>query len=124
MLQTIPESANCLDANLDIFDGFGNAGMGVASNLPNHFDTKRIEELNSNGDNQNGPFSPHVMQGGMEFPGLGEYNFTAVQNNALAPRGRLPIRQSSNNNAYGVIQGTMDFHHDGMRMGDMDMQYR
>ncbi len=44
MLQTVPESAaSQMVANVDIFDGFGNAGMGISAQ---QFDTsKRIQEL-------------------------------------------------------------------------------
>jgi hypothetical protein len=112
MLQTVPDppasSSNnnniCIPADVDIFDGFGNAGMGVPSNFPGYNgdgtsgqfkvepDTdfnrpaapmlpfeKRIEELgspvNGPGSSDNTPFaSPPIIQSPMEFPGLSEYN--------------------------------------------------
>jgi hypothetical protein len=106
MLQTVPDTpaSSSMCADVDIFDGFGNAGMGVPSNFPGYngdgtsgqfkvepdadfnrstvtpipFD-KRIEELNSPvtgpGSNDNTPFtSPPIIQSPIEFPGMGEYN--------------------------------------------------
>ncbi|TVY71291.1 putative sucrose utilization protein SUC1 [Lachnellula suecica] len=105
MLQTVPDTpAGNMCADVDIFDGFGNGGMGVPSNFPGYngdgtsgqfkvepdadfnrpaapilaFD-KRIEELGSPalgpGSNDNSPFtSPSIIQSPMEFPGLSEYN--------------------------------------------------
>ena len=102
MLQTVPDTpANLCD--VDIFDGFGNAGIGVPSQFPgyngdgtsgfkvendNDFASrphaeipaydKRIEDLSSpNGSSENAantPYtSPPIMQSPMEFPGLSEY---------------------------------------------------
>jgi hypothetical protein len=45
MLQTVPDTAANKYAEVDIFDGFGNAGMGVASNFPGY-----------NGDGTSGHF--------------------------------------------------------------------
>lgn len=36
MLQTVPDTPANMCADVDIFDGFGNAGMGVASNFPGY----------------------------------------------------------------------------------------
>lgn len=36
MLQTVPDTPANMCADVDIFDGFGNAGMGVASNFPSY----------------------------------------------------------------------------------------
>jgi hypothetical protein len=36
MLQTVPDTPATMCADLDIFDGFGNAGMGTASNFPGY----------------------------------------------------------------------------------------
>jgi hypothetical protein len=129
MLQTVPEpSQTCgMNQSIDIFDGFGNAGMGVPSSLPVHFDTKRIEELGSSSDNprerDNAPFtSPPIMQSSMEYPGLADYNgfpdLNAGLNNhghAQAPISRMPMRQNSTPASYTMIprsvpefQGSID----------------
>jgi len=104
MLQTVPDTpaSNSMCPDVDIFDGFGNAGMGVASNFPGYngdgtsgqfkvepdtdftrpaitpmpFD-KRIDELTSpvGQSNDNTPFtSPSIIQSPMEFPDISEYN--------------------------------------------------
>ncbi|KAH6667874.1 hypothetical protein B0J14DRAFT_173818 [Halenospora varia] len=93
ILQTVPDTPANMCADIDIFDGFGNAGMGVASSFPGYngdgtsggFKTepdtdnglanvpqasfpKRIEELNSpiNGTSDNTPFtSPPIIQSPM-----------------------------------------------------------
>ncbi|TVY54862.1 putative sucrose utilization protein SUC1 [Lachnellula cervina] len=106
MLQTVPDppASNSMCPDVDIFDGFGNAGMGVASNFPGYngdgtsgqfkvepdtdftrpaitpmpFD-KRIDDLTSpvNGpsSNDNTPYtSPTIIQSPMEFPSIPQYN--------------------------------------------------
>lgn len=97
MLQTVPDTPN-MCADVDIFDGFGNAGMGIPSsftgsmqsnNGPSEFKEfkiedagfapfdKRIEELGSPSrpeSNENSPFtSPPILPSAMEFPGLADY---------------------------------------------------
>jgi hypothetical protein len=120
MLQTVPV-ANTekygMDPNVDIFDGFGNAGMGSASSLPPHYDSKRIEEMNGPGD-RNGDESPFPSSSHIEFSGLGEFpGFSDMpamstsqvgvpRTNALAGQRRLPrappIRTNSVSSAYNV----------------------
>ncbi|KAG4437513.1 hypothetical protein IFR05_007023 [Cadophora sp. M221] len=103
MLQTVPDTPANMCADVDIFDGFGNAGIGVASNFPGYNgngtsggefkmepDTdfngnsiagmpqydRRIEELGSpiNENSDSTSFtSPSVIQSPMEYAGLGEY---------------------------------------------------
>jgi hypothetical protein len=128
MLQTVPdtpESKYGLDPNLDIFDGFGNAGMGVASSLPVHFDTKRIEEIGpaTNDSSQDTPSftSPPIMPTGMEYPVLAEYGgFQNLSSTMTAPTGmaaqqRLPtqpMRQNSSGSVFSVMpRNVPDFHH-------------
>lgn len=145
MLQTVPETKGDygLNANIDIFDGFGNAGMGVPSSLPPHFDTKRIEEISSlptprNDSSQqerdNTPFtSPPIIRSPMEFPGMPEYNNYQDLNSGLThghghPQGSMsgmpamPQRQNSNTASYAVIPRSIpDFH----GMGEMEhLAYR
>lgn len=104
MLQTVPDTPATMCADVDIFDGFGTAGMGVPSNFPGYNgdgtsgqfkvepDTdfnrpsaplapfeKRIEDLGSpaigSSSSENTPFtSPPIIQSPMEFPGLNDYN--------------------------------------------------
>lgn len=104
MLQTVPDTPANLMCDVDIFDGFGNAGIGVASQFPGYngdgtsgfkvetendfssrphpeiptFD-KRIEDLSSPvGSSENAantPYtSPPILQSPMEFPGLSDYS--------------------------------------------------
>jgi hypothetical protein len=117
MLQTVPEPnpACGINPNIDIFDGFGNAGMGVPSSLPVHFDTKRIEELSSPSDSSqerdNAPFTtPPIMQSSMEYPGLADYNsfpdLSAGLNNhghSQGPMPQMPMRQNSISAPYTMI---------------------
>lgn len=129
MLQTVPETPESkygLDPSLDIFDGFGNAGMGVASSLPVHFDTKRIEEIGSSSSDSNQeatPFtSPPIMPTGMEFPGLADYggfpdlSTTMGPQTGMAAQQRLPppMRQNSSSSNFSVIpppRSVPEFHH-------------
>lgn len=136
MLQTVPEHANncMLDPNIDIFDGFGNAGMGVASSLPVHFD-KRIEDVASNSQtHDNTPFtSPAIIQSPMEYPGLTQYNSFPGLDGAMNRHGHgqpMPtmLRQDSNSNGFAVQDyhlkqesGLEDY---GLGLGRMDMAYR
>lgn len=128
MLQTVPDTPTSMCADVDIFDGFGNAGIGVASNFPGYngngtsggefkmepdsefnannlqgmpaYD-KRIEELGSpqNGDNGDStPFtSPSIMQSPMEFPGLNDYGgFPDLGSPAPMPNNLSPTNNLSN----------------------------
>lgn len=88
MLQTVPDTPMNMCQDVDLFDGFGNSGVGVASNFPGYngdgtsggfksepesdfnprqvpempqYDPKRIEEFSSpteTSENINSPFSP------------------------------------------------------------------
>lgn len=143
MLQTVPENAtNCvLDHNIDIFDGFGNAGMGVASSLPMQFD-KRIEDVTS--DNSQGrdntPFtSPPIIQSPMEYPGLDHYNVFPDLSVAMNGQGHsqplptMSMRQNTISNGFAVVRTVPEFRHlqrEDNRMDDfsmgikMDMSFR
>ena len=92
MLQTVPDTpANNMCAEVDIFDGFGAFGNGVATYLPRTSSSQpefkieapgltfdhRIEESSSpihreNGENS--PFSPAIISPMAEYPGLDNYN--------------------------------------------------
>ncbi|KAI9055314.1 hypothetical protein LZ554_000274 [Drepanopeziza brunnea f. sp. 'monogermtubi'] len=97
MLQTVPDTSSNTCADVDIFDGFGNAGIGVPSNFPGyngngtsggefktepdtefngnaisgipHFD-KRVEELASPIESNT---NSSVMRSPAEYSGLGQY---------------------------------------------------
>lgn len=102
MLQTVPDTPAGMCPDVDIFDGFGNAGIGVASNFPgyngngtsgqfkmepetdssgNSISTmpqydNRPEELSSPiNETSDGSFfaSPPVIQSPMEYAGLPQY---------------------------------------------------
>lgn len=120
MLQTVPDNAAC--ANIDIFDGFGNAGMGVPVQIPsqqsmgvqnalNEFKMEqgainpRIEDLSSPGaessDNHSSFMSPGIMTTTAEFPTMGDYgNFQQpdMSNPVMQAHG-LPVGPSMNDNA-------------------------
>lgn len=104
MLQTVPDTPMCSD--VDIFDGFGNAGMGIPSGsyAGNHSSTvpafkidipgpgpfnKRIEELSSpsiESAHDNTPFTPATVNSSMEFPGIAEYTgYQEMNANNLNP---------------------------------------
>ena len=64
MLQSVPENAANKYAEVDIFDGFGNAGMGVASNFPGY-----------NGDGSSGHFKVEPdTEYSQPNPALAPYN--------------------------------------------------
>jgi len=118
MLQTVPENANncVLDHNIDIFDGFGNAGMGVPSSLSVQFD-KHIEDVTS--DNSQGcdntPFtSPPIIQNPMEYPGLDHYNGFPGLSVAMNGQGhgqQIPTMQNSMSNGFAVVGNIPEFRH-------------
>jgi len=133
MLQTVPENTNncVLNHNIDIFDGFGNAGMGVASSLPVQFD-KCIEDVGTDNsqDRDDTPFtSPPIMQSSMEYPGLSHYNgfpdlSVGMNGQPLPP---MPMRHNSTSNAFTVVRNIPEFHHlqrEDNGMGDFGMPYR
>lgn len=137
MLQTVPENANncVLDHNIDIFDGFGNAGMGVASSLPVQFD-KHIEDVGADNsqDRDDTPFtSPPIMQSPMEYPGLSHYNgFPDLgvglnQQGHQQPLPSMPMRHNSTSNGFAVVRNVPEFRHlkrEDNGMGDFGMPYR
>ncbi len=132
MLQTVPETANncVLDHNIDIFDGFGNAGMGVPSSLPVQFD-KRIEDVGTENsqDRDNTPFtSPPIMQSPMEFTAMSHYNFPdlGVGMNGQ-PLPTMPLRHNSTSNGFAVVRNVPEFRHlqrEDSGMDDFGMPYR
>ncbi len=148
MLQTLPTVPNntntCpipLDPSIDIFDGFGNAGMGVASSLPGHFN-KRIEDVSSDSsqDRDNTPFtSPPIISSPMEYPGLSQYNGFPDFNTGLNGHAHgvptMPMRQTSSSTTFGMMprsvpeyqsvqreDGGMD--NFGMGIGKFDASFR
>lgn len=144
MLQTIPETVNScvLDPNIDIFDGFGNAGMGVASSLPVHFD-KRVEDVSSDNsqDHANTSFtSPPIMQTPMEYSMLSHYNGFPDLNVGINGQGHsqpvqtMPMRQGSISNGYAIVRSVPEFRHlkredngiddFSMVMGEMGIPFR
>ncbi|OIW29457.1 hypothetical protein CONLIGDRAFT_327868 [Coniochaeta ligniaria NRRL 30616] len=100
MLQNAPENANNA-CNMDIFDGFGNAGMAQPAmfqteDYDNKFAIPRIEELSNNSGSPNGtskndmnsPFvsSPAMMSPGGDMPhGLPEFN--SIPDMVMSPMG-------------------------------------
>ncbi|KAB5550911.1 hypothetical protein GE09DRAFT_1174029 [Coniochaeta sp. 2T2.1] len=99
MLQNAPENANNA-CNMDIFDGFGNAGMAQPAmfqteEYDNKFAIPRIEELSNNSGSPNGtskndmnsPFvsSPAMMSPGGEMSGLPDFN--SIPEMVMSPMG-------------------------------------
>lgn len=100
MLQNAPENANNA-CSMDIFDGFGNAGMAQPAmfqteDYDNKFAIPRIEELSNNSGSPNGtskndmnsPFvsSPAMMSPGGDIPhGLPEFN--SIPEMVMSPMG-------------------------------------
>jgi hypothetical protein len=114
MLQTLPETSAQM-ANVDIFDGFGNAGVGVAAGLPQHYDSKRIEEVdgqqracNGNSSPDDGSFSsegaafvsPPIMTAAMEYPGMDAYAY--LQGGGM--QSARPVTMRQDGAAFGVMQ--------------------
>ncbi|CAP72982.1 uncharacterized protein PODANS_2_4060 [Podospora anserina S mat+] len=107
MLQNAPESAAC---NIDIFDGFGNAGMAQPpvyshESYDNKFSIPRIEDHNSSDSNSpnnitppssndmNSPFvsSPPIMSpGGMDLPHGMPSDFTSMPEMVMSPMSHAP----------------------------------
>jgi hypothetical protein len=137
MLQTVPENSNncVLDHNIDIFDGFGNAGMGVPSSLPVQFD-KCIEDVGADNsqDRDDTPFtSPPLMQSPMEYPGLSHYNGfpdLSVGMNRQGhghPLASMPMGHNPTPNGFTVVRNVPEFRHlqrEDSGMGDFGMPYR
>lgn len=120
MLQNVPEPANNPQAcEIDIFDGFGNAGMGVASSVPMHFDTKEINSASDSGSDNTPYTSPPILSTGMDFTAMGGYTGfadlsspmesgsnmsrpTSMHSQRALPHGP-PIRQNSSGTAFNVV---------------------
>jgi len=124
MLQTVPNTPNNMCADVDIFDGFGNAGMGVpAPNMSMNngvefkmenvsmspFD-KRIEDLGpavEDSSSNGSPFtSPPIITSGMEFPDLGNYGgFPELGNSGMGgnPNGVPEFKREFEGNL-GLVQ--------------------
>ncbi|KAL2017107.1 hypothetical protein VTK56DRAFT_2579 [Thermocarpiscus australiensis] len=104
MLQNAPENAAC---DIDIFDGFGNAGMGQqpvypAGDFDNKFAVPHLDELNSDSNSSNGappssndmnsPFasSPAIMSPGMDLPHGLPTDFTSMPEMVMSPVSHVP----------------------------------
>lgn len=120
MLQTVPETpATQIAANIDIFDGFGNAGMSVPAQQQQYqkyendkYDSGRMQEIpevanknnNQNHDNghgshnsdspysqENTPFtSPPMMTGGMD----NQLGFQSINSYAYLNTDSMPLQNS------------------------------
>ncbi|AEO63187.1 ec966eca-d234-4fc7-8246-8541cd6cc60f [Thermothielavioides terrestris] len=105
MLQNAPENAPA--CNLDIFDGFGNAGMGQPSmyasgDYDSKFGVPRLEELSSDSSSPNAPPSSNsdmnspftnssgVMSPGMELPHPLQTDFTSMPEMVMSPMSHAP----------------------------------
>ncbi|KAI9742818.1 MAG: hypothetical protein M1818_003547 [Claussenomyces sp. TS43310] len=137
MLQVVPEAAsqNCgMDPNIDIFDGFGNAGMGAPSSIPLHFDAKRMEDLSNERSVSSGtssPFTSPIVSQGMEYPGMPEYGGYPGMPSPVSPQSSVhrqkslngqrplpqtpPLRSNSQSSAYNMIPRSMPEYQPMMR---------
>ncbi|KAH8879578.1 hypothetical protein GQ53DRAFT_29771 [Thozetella sp. PMI_491] len=129
ILQTAPRTA----CNIDIFDGFGNAGMGQPSVFPteeydNKFAVPRIEEMNTDASSSSGsaqnndmnsPFvsSPAIMSPSLEIPRTMSNDFNSMSEMVMSPIGHGP-GQSLNTPGGMNNQGG----HQQMQMQNMNPQ--
>ncbi|KAK3308284.1 uncharacterized protein B0T15DRAFT_104296 [Chaetomium strumarium] len=106
MLQNAPENAAA--CNVDIFDGFGNAGMGQpsmysSSEFDNKYAVPRLDDMSSDsnspngapssGNDMNSPFvsSPAIMSPGMqELPHGLQTDFTSMPEMVMSPMSHAP----------------------------------
>ncbi|GAB1314822.1 hypothetical protein MFIFM68171_05032 [Madurella fahalii] len=101
MLRNAPENTAC---NIDIFDGFGNAGMAQypASDFDNKFAIPRLDEMSSDSNSPSGappssndmnsPFasSPAIMSPGIEIPHSLQTDFTSMPEMVMSPISHAP----------------------------------
>ncbi|KAK3685383.1 fungal-specific transcription factor domain-containing protein [Podospora appendiculata] len=104
MLKNAPENSSC---NIDIFDGFGNAGMAQPCGYPseeydNKYTIARIDDMNTDSGSSNGgpssnndmssPFasSPSVVSPGIEIPNGLPPDFNAMPDMVLSPMSHGP----------------------------------
>lgn len=101
MLQNAPENTAC---NIDIFDGFGNAGMAQypANEFENKFAIPRLDEMSSDSNSpggappssndMNSPFvsSPAIMSPGIEMPHGLQTDFTSMPEMVMSPISHAP----------------------------------
>ncbi|KAK4114840.1 hypothetical protein N656DRAFT_704789 [Canariomyces notabilis] len=105
MLQNAPE--NAAPCNIDIFDGFGNAGMAQppvysAGDFDNKFAVPHLDDMNSDsssptgapssGNDMNSPFvsSPAIMSPGMDIPHGLPTDFNSMPEMVMSPIGHAP----------------------------------
>jgi hypothetical protein len=99
MLQTVPDTPANLCADVDIFDGFGNAGIGIPSNFPGY-----------NGDGSSGGFKVEPQP---------EHEFNRASSIAIPPfdkrieeLGSPPNPDSNDNTPFtspSIIQSPMEY---------------
>lgn len=120
IVQTLPEGALtgdicALDPSIDIFDGFGNAGMGVASSLPYNKPIENVCSERSQSNDGSSFSSPPVIQSPMEYPGMSHYNAfpdlkympTQPQVPQLHRSTTMPTSQPQTTNGYGMLQRSL-----------------
>ncbi|KAL2126252.1 hypothetical protein VTI74DRAFT_1334 [Chaetomium olivicolor] len=112
ILQNAPESAAAA-CNIDLFDGFGNPGMGQSSCYPsadfdNKFAIPRLDELSSDSSSPNGPpsstndiNSPFASSPGIMSPGVPhglphglQTDFTSMPEMVMSPISHAPPQSS------------------------------
>jgi hypothetical protein len=106
MLQNAPETAQPA-CNMDIFDGFGNAGMCQppvysSGDYDNKFAVPRFDDMSTDSNSPNGPpsssndmaspfaSSPSIMSPGMELPHGLQTDFTSMPEMVMSPISHAP----------------------------------
>lgn len=124
-LQRAPENSCGLNMNIDIFDGFGNAGMAQAP-MMNDFKSEpftpaqasRMDDMIPDSSSSNGtgdmksPFpmvsSPAILSpGGMEYPHIGDYS---TMNDMMSPMGQNPSSSLRQQNGISSQHGHQQQH--------------
>lgn len=116
MLQNAPENAVC---NMDIFDGFGNAGMAQPPVFPteeydNKYAISRVDDLDSSSPNGgpqssnelSSPFdsTPSIMSPGVDLPHGLQTDFTTMADIAMSPLSHAPPQSIPTSGAMGSQQ--------------------
>ncbi|KAK3359420.1 hypothetical protein B0T25DRAFT_97632 [Lasiosphaeria hispida] len=104
MLTTAPENTGA--CNIDIFDGFGNAGMTQPSGFcsddyDNKYSVSRMDDMSTESGSPNGgpgnnemnsPFasSPAIMSPGIDLPHNMQSDYTSMPDMVMSPMGHAP----------------------------------
>lgn len=132
MLQNAPENA----CNIDIFDGFGNAGMAQppvfhTDDYDNKFGVQRMDDMNTDsgsssgsapGNDVNSPFvsSPPIMSPGLDISRTMSNDYNSMSEMVMSPMSHAPPPPSLNTPGGMVTQQGHQQH--SMSMQNMNPQ--